>query len=134
MKKNIIFDKNLQLQNGIDVNTINSQTITVETVSQTGDLSIDGNLTISNNLDINGTTLNTSSNELNINKGLSSFKIPLNSINGVIYYFETSNAIFTNCDFGTISYLDIYIFDKLNYSLNSMGIDYSFTLQIDYLV
>ena len=55
-------------------------------------------------------------------------------MNGVVYYFETSNAIFTNCDFGTISYLDIYIFDKLNYSLNSLGIDYSFTLQIDYLV
>ena len=67
MKKNIIFDKNLQLQNGIDVNTINSQTITVETVSQTGNLLVDGSLTVLSNLDINGTTLNTSSNELNVN-------------------------------------------------------------------
>ena len=54
MKKNIIFDKNLQLQNGIDVNSINATNIVVETVSQTGDLSIDGNLTISKDLDING--------------------------------------------------------------------------------
>ena len=68
MKKNIIFDKNLQLQNGIDVNSINATNIVVETVSQTGDLSIDGNLTISKDLDINGTTLYTSSNELNVNK------------------------------------------------------------------
>ena len=70
MKKNIIFDKNLQLQNGIDVNSINATNIVVETVSQTGDLSIDGNLTISNDLNINGTTLYTSSNELNINKSI----------------------------------------------------------------
>ena len=67
MKKNIIFDKNLQLQNGIDVNSINATNIVVETVSQTGDLSIDGNLTISKDLDINGITLYNSSNELNVN-------------------------------------------------------------------
>ena len=67
MKKNIIFDKNFLNENGVNVNSINATNIIVETVTQTGDLSIDGNLTISNNLDINGTVLNTSSNELNVN-------------------------------------------------------------------
>ena len=68
MKKNIIFDKNFLNENGVNVSSINATNIIVETVTQTGDLSIDGNLTISKDLDINGTTLYTSSNELNVNK------------------------------------------------------------------
>ena len=77
MKKNIIFDKNLQLQNGIDVNNINSQTITVETVSQTGNLLVDGSLTV-------------------------------------------------------LSNLDVYIYDRLGYSLNSNGTEFSFSLKINF--
>ena len=43
MKKNIIFDKNVQLQNGIDVNQVNATNIIVEQINQTGDLDISGN-------------------------------------------------------------------------------------------
>ena len=77
---------------------------------------------------------NTSTNCINTTKGLCTFKVPLNSNSGVVFYFETSNSIFATCDFSTLSYLDIYVFDKLNYSLNSMGVDFSMTLQIDCLV
>ena len=54
MKKNIIFDKNVQQQNGIDVNQVNATNIIVQTISQTGDLSINGNLSISNDASISG--------------------------------------------------------------------------------
>ena len=77
---------------------------------------------------------NTSTNCINTTKGLCTFKVPLNSNNGVVYYLENSTSIFANCDFSTISYLDIYVFDKMNYSLNSMGVDFSLTIQIDSLL
>ena len=70
MKKNIIFDKNFLNENGVNVNSINATNIIVETVTQTGDLSIDGNLTISNDLDINGILLYTSSNQLYVSRNL----------------------------------------------------------------
>ena len=77
---------------------------------------------------------NTSTNCINTTKGLCTFKVPLNSNNGVVYYLENSTSIFANCDFSTISHLDIYVFDKMNYSLNSMGVDFSLTIQIDSLL
>ena len=55
MKKNIIFDKNFVNQNGIDVTSVNATNIVVETVSQTGDLSINGNLVVTENITSSGT-------------------------------------------------------------------------------
>lgn len=54
MKKNIIFDKNYQNQNGVNVNSVTATNIVVQQVNQTGDLSINGNVTISQNETING--------------------------------------------------------------------------------
>ena len=116
MKKNIIFDKNFLNENGVNVNTINSQTITVETVNQTGDLSIDGNLTISNNLDINGTTLNTSSNELNINK-------TINTTGGIV-----CNQITNNSGTSSNTLLGQYnFFDQVNLNGSSYGVTQNYT-------
>ena len=116
MKKNIIFDKNLQLQNGIDVNSINATNIVVETVSQTGDLSIDGNLTISKDLDINGTTLNTSSNELNVNK-------TINTSGSLI-----CNGITNNSGTSSNTLLGQYnFFDQVNLIGSSYGVTQNYT-------
>ena len=116
MKKNIIFDKNLQLQNGIDVNTINSQTITVETVSQTGNLLVDGSLTVLSNLDINGTTLNTSSNELNVNK-------TINTSGSLICNGITNNsATSSNTLLGEYNFLD-----QVNLNGSSYGVTQNYT-------
>ena len=145
---NVVLSQNSTNNNYLEITSTSFTSIYVEDTNLSNMLGFNSNFnTIGTNITnaniiyrlsiddyINLYIANTSNTCINTNKGLSSFKIPLNSINGVVYYFETSNAIFTNCDFGTISYLDIYIFDKLNYSLNSMGVDYSFTLQIDYLV
>ena len=77
---------------------------------------------------------NTSNICINSNKTPCSFKIPLNSVNGVVFYHENSNAIFVNTSFSTLSYLDVYMFDRYGYSLHSGNVDYSFTLQIDCIV
>ena len=50
MQKNIIFNKNFQNQNGIDVNQVNATNIMVEQINQTGDLDISGNLIVSNTI------------------------------------------------------------------------------------
>ena len=116
MKKNIIFDKNLQLQNGIDVNSVNATNIVVQTVSQTGDLSIDGNLTISKDLDINGTTLNTSSNELNVNK-------TINTSGSLI-----CNGITNNSGTSSNTLLGQYnFFDQVNLIGSAYGVTQNYT-------
>ena len=116
MKKNIIFDKNLQLQNGIDVNSIKATNIVVETVSQTGDLSIDGNLSILNDLDINGTTLYTSGSDLNINK-------TINTTGGIICNQITNNSgTSTNTLLGQYSF-----FDQVNLNGSAYGVTQNYT-------
>ena len=116
MKKNIIFDKNFLNENGVNVNSINATNIIVETVTQTGDLSIDGNLTISNNLDINGTVLNTSSNELNINK-------TINTTGGIICNQITNNSgTSSNTLLGQYSF-----FDQVNLNGSAYGVTQNYT-------
>ena len=85
MKKNIIFDKNVQQQNGIDVNQVNATNIIVETISQTGDLSINGNLSISNDASISG--------NLNVSE----------KINGLTIFSNQNNAILIGQAFPTNS-------------------------------
>ena len=116
MKKNIIFDKNFLNENGLNVSTINSTNIIVETVTQTGDLSIDGNLTISNNLDINGTVLNTSSNELNINKTINTSGTLI--CNGI----TNNNATSSNTLLGQYNF-----FDQVNLNGSSYGVTQNYT-------
>ena len=79
-------------------------------------------MTISTNRNINTSNVNCS------------FKIPLNAINGVIYYHEQITTNYVNCSFNSLSYLDCYVYDRWGYSLNAMGTDFSFTLEIQFIV
>ena len=70
--------------------------------------------------------------------GLScSFKIPVNSINGVVYYtsYSTSfpqSVIVSNPMSIVLNQLSFSITDRFGYSLNSLGLDYSVSLVIEY--
>ena len=55
-------------------------------------------------------------------------------MNQVVYYHEQITTNYVNSSFNTLSYLDVYIYDKYGFSLNSMGTDYSFSLEIQFLV
>ena len=77
---------------------------------------------------------NTSNQNINTTNVNCSFKIPLNAVNQVVFYHEQITTNYVNCSFNSLSYLDIYIYDKYGNSLNSMGTDFSFTLEIAFLV
>ena len=77
---------------------------------------------------------NTSNNNINTSKVNSSFKIPLNAVNNVLFFHEPSSNNYVNCSFNTLSYLDVYIYDRLGYSLNSNGTDFSFSLEIQFIM
>ena len=77
---------------------------------------------------------NTSNQNINTSNVNCSFKIPLNAINGVIYYHEQITTNYVNCSFNSLSYLDFYVYDKYGYSLNSNGTNFSFTLEIAFLM
>ena len=119
MKKNIIFDKNVQQQNGIDVTSVNAINIIVETVSQTGNLDISGNLSVTDNITSSGnlnvvdiTSSNiTSSGNLNVS----------NSINGLLIETNSNNGIFIAPDaVQNLGYEAIGIgFASMNHSTNN---------------
>lgn len=84
---------------------------------------------------LNMTIVNlTGSNNTNANLTLCSFKIPLNSINGVVYYNEPTNPqyISIHSSFQSIRELHVVFTDKFGYSLNSGGVDWSATLNLEY--
>ena len=101
MKKNIIFDKSFLNQNGISVDQVNATNIIVEQVSQTGDLSIDGNLTISNDLNIGSSNLYTNGVDLYLNNVLNCNGLFLNSSNLGI---TNNNSSSTNIMKGNYTY------------------------------
>ena len=113
MKKNIIFDKNVQQQNGIDVTTLNATNIIVETVSQTGNLDISGNLTVTDNI--------TSSGNLNVVDITASNITSSGSINGLLIETNTNNGIFIAPDsVQNLGYEAIGIgFAAMNHSTNN---------------
>ena len=145
---NVVFSQNSTNSNYLQVTSTSFSSIYVDSTNLSQMLGFNSNLNIIKNgvttasvvyrlsVDdyINLYIANTSNHSINTTKTPCSFKIPLNSNNGVIMYHENSNAIFVNTDFSSISYLDIYLFDKYGYSLHSGNVDYSFTLQIDCLV
>ena len=66
-----------------------------------------------------------------------SFKIPLNSSQNVIY-FNSENSSFTqDINFNDVNYiinkLDVIITDRYANSINSNGLDYSFSLGIEFI-
>ena len=118
MKKNIIFDKNVQQQNGIDVTSVNATNIIVETVSQTGNLDISGNLTVTDNI--------TSSGNLNVvditASNITSSNITSSgSINGLLIETNSNNGIFIAPDaVQNLGYEAIGIgFAAMNHSTNN---------------
>ena len=72
MQKNIIFNKNFQNQNGVNVNIVQATEVISENISQSGNLEISGNLLVSNT--INNLYLNQNSNgAIYLSNGLSNF-------------------------------------------------------------
>jgi hypothetical protein len=74
-----------------------------------------------------------SSRAQNTNGTVCSFKIPLNTVNGVVYYRADTNPPFINVaqnfHFNSIT---ILISDKWGYSLNSYGHDLSLSIELEY--
>ena len=120
MKKNIIFDKNVQQQNGIDVNQVNATNIIVETVSQTGDLSINGNLSISNDLSIGTSTLYTSGLDLYLNNVLNCNGLFLSSS---AFGISNNNASSTNILKGNYTYYNNVYLDGSTYAITQASSD-----------
>jgi hypothetical protein len=67
----------------------------------------------------------------NANNTLCHFKIPLNATNGIIYY-QGDNSSFEQAinlqSSAIIQKLQVCLYDRFGYSINSAGIDYSFSL------
>ena len=93
------------------------------------------NLNFDNYLNMSFTNLplNTTTNSLIA----CSFKIPLNSTQNIVY-FNSENSSFTqditfNDIYYTINKIDVVISDRYGNSINSNGLDYSFSLGIEFI-
>ena len=74
---------------------------------------------------------NVQSATTNANNTLCHFKIPLNAINGVVYFIGDGNTFqqFINLtSTAVIQKLNIVMYDRFGYSLHSGNLDYSFSL------
>ena len=72
----------------------------------------------------------------NQNGSWSTFKLPLNSINNQIYYYQDASSFEQSIDINdnnlVLSSLTVYILDRFGNNLNPNGLDYSFTIAINY--
>ena len=76
---------------------------------------------------------NFSTNAVNTNGTYCSFKVPMNTTNGVIYYRNEVNPPYVNVGANYhFNSMTIIITDKFGYSLSSYGIDYSMSLEFSY--
>ena len=144
---NVVFSQNSTNNNYLQVSSTTFSTIYIDVTNLSTMLgfnpninSMSANLTIAQipyklSIDdyINLYIANTSNQNINTTNVNCSFKIPLNAINGVIYYHEQITTNYVNCSFNTLSYLDCYVYDRYGYSLNAMGTDFSFTLEIQFI-
>ena len=66
----------------------------------------------------------------------SSFKLPLNSVIGNVYYYQDENSFTQSIDIRddnlVMSQLQVIIYDRFGNNINPNGVDWSFTLKIDY--
>ena len=66
----------------------------------------------------------------------SSFKLPLNSVIGNVYYYQDENSFTQSIDIRddnlVMSQLQVIIYDRFGNNINPNGADWSFTLKIDY--
>lgn len=63
------------------------------------------------------------------------FKIPLSSVNGQLFYYFSNSGYDQYLDFTTdyvFGNLRVQILDKFGYSLTNSGLDYSFSLKIEF--
>ena len=72
MQKNIIFNKNFQNQNGVNINVVSATEIVTETINQSGNLDISGNLLVSDTIN-NIYIAQNASGAIYIADGLSNF-------------------------------------------------------------
>ena len=73
------------------------------------------------------------SNAINSNGCNCSFKIPLNTVNGVVYYRNDTAPMFINVPYGYhFNSISVLITDKFGYSLNSFGADFSFSVEMEF--
>ena len=145
---NVVFSQNSTNNNYLQVSSTTFSTIYIDVTNLTTMLgfnpninSMSANLTIAQipyklSIDdyINLYIANTSNQNINTTNVNCSFKIPLNAVNQVVYYHEQITTNYVNCSFNSLSYLDVYIFDKYGFSINSNGTDFSFTLEIAFLM
>jgi hypothetical protein len=85
---------------------------------------------------INFQIMNLPFNSQNLNNIPSSFKIPVNSVNGVIYYLfnnQSYEQFITNTDNNLVlDKLTIRITDRFNNYINANGADWSSTFKVEY--
>jgi hypothetical protein len=92
------------------------------------------NLNIDNYL--NFIIMNVPTNNTNVNNFVCSYKIPLNAVNGSIYYNFLNSTYNQDIEINNVNYiLDKFIVrikDRYNNDINSQGADFSFTLKLEY--
>jgi hypothetical protein len=64
--------------------------------------------------------------------GMCSFKVPLNTTNGVVYFKESADNMLIANPTLRFSLLEVVVYDRYGYSLNSNGYDWSFSLILEY--
>ena len=92
------------------------------------------NLNIDNYL--NFIIMNVPTNNTNVNNFVCSYKIPLNAVNGSIYYNFLNSTYNQDIEINNVNYiLDKFIVrikDRYNNDINANGSDFSFTLKLEY--
>ena len=72
----------------------------------------------------------------NQNGSWSTFKLPLNSINNQVYFYQDASSFEQSIDINdnklVLSQFTVFILDRFGCNLNPSGLDYSFTLAINY--
>jgi hypothetical protein len=77
------------------------------------------------------TGINQTSTNPNNNGVKSTFKIPVDAINGIVYYNSTFSSFLQTVETNphmVIQSITVQLIDRWGYNLNSLGLDYSFTL------
>ena len=91
-------------------------------------------LNIDNYINMTITNLSASGINNNANGVSSHFKIITNTVNNVIYYVAENNSFSQNININPnypITNISVILTDRFGYSLNSAGLDYSFTLEFE---
>ena len=98
--------------------------------------SVNYNLSADNYLNIYMPTFN--SLNANQNGNYSTFKLPLNSINNQVYFYQDASSFQQSIDINddnlVLSSLTVHVYDRFGKNINPNGMDYSFTLSVEYVL